>query len=29
MIDHAGISVADFDKSRTFYDRALAPLRTP
>lgn len=26
MIDHTGISVADFEKSKTFYDAALAPL---
>jgi catechol 2,3-dioxygenase-like lactoylglutathione lyase family enzyme len=26
MIDHTGISVADFDASKAFYDRAMAPL---
>ncbi len=26
MIDHTGIPVADFDRSKTFYDAALAPL---
>ncbi len=26
MIDHIGISVSDYDRMRTFYDRALAPL---
>ena len=26
MIDHAGISVADFDRAKAFYDAALAPL---
>ncbi len=26
MIDHTGIAVSDFDKSKTFYDAALAPL---
>jgi len=26
MIDHAGISVSDFDRSRAFYDAAMAPL---
>jgi len=26
MIDHTGISVADFDKAKTFYDAAFAPL---
>lgn len=26
MIDHAGISVPDFEASRAFYDKALAPL---
>ncbi|MCO5063019.1 MAG: VOC family protein [Rhizobiaceae bacterium] len=26
MIDHTGIAVADFEKSRMFYDAALAPL---
>ncbi len=26
MIDHLGIFVADFDKAKAFYDRALAPL---
>jgi catechol 2,3-dioxygenase-like lactoylglutathione lyase family enzyme len=27
MIDHIGINVGDWDKSRTFYDAAFAPLR--
>jgi catechol 2,3-dioxygenase-like lactoylglutathione lyase family enzyme len=27
MIDHIGINVIDFDRSRTFYDAALAPLQ--
>ncbi|MEM8750553.1 MAG: VOC family protein [Pseudomonadota bacterium] len=26
MIDHCGTSVSDFEKARTFYDGALAPL---
>jgi catechol 2,3-dioxygenase-like lactoylglutathione lyase family enzyme len=26
MIDHAGIAVADFEVSKAFYDKALAPL---
>ncbi len=26
MIDHMGIGVSDFDKSKAFYDAALAPL---
>jgi len=26
MIDHAGISVSDWDKARAFYDAAFAPL---
>ena len=26
MIDHLGISVSDFDKSRAFYDKTMAPL---
>lgn len=26
MIDHLGISVSDYEKSRVFYDAALAPL---
>ena len=26
MIDHTGILVSDFDRSREFYARALAPL---
>ncbi len=26
MIDHIGIRVADFDRSRAFYDKAMAPL---
>ena len=26
MIDHAGINVSDWDRSKTFYDAALAPL---
>ncbi|MBK5568208.1 VOC family protein [Ensifer sp. SSB1] len=26
MIDHTGIPVADFDRARSFYDRAFAPL---
>jgi len=26
MIDHLGISVADFDASKAFYDKAMAPL---
>ncbi|MGV8856182.1 MAG: VOC family protein [Devosia sp.] len=26
MIDHSGLSVADFDKSKAFYEQALAPL---
>lgn len=26
MIDHLGISVSDYEKSRAFYDAALAPL---
>lgn len=26
MIDHTGIPVADFDKAKGFYDRAMAPL---
>lgn len=26
MIDHTGISVSDFDKAKTFYDAAMAPL---
>ena len=26
MIDHLGITVSDFDASKTFYDKALAPL---
>jgi len=26
MIDHSGISVSDFDHSKAFYERALAPL---
>ena len=26
MIDHIGIRVADFDRAKAFYDRALAPL---
>ncbi len=26
MIDHAGISVTNFEKSKAFYDKALAPL---
>jgi catechol 2,3-dioxygenase-like lactoylglutathione lyase family enzyme len=26
MIDHTGVSVSDFDRSKTFYQRALAPI---
>ncbi|BCH33846.1 glyoxalase [Mesorhizobium sp. L-8-10] len=26
MIDHLGISVSDFEASKTFYDKAMAPL---
>ncbi|EKF20367.1 VOC family protein [Nitratireductor pacificus] len=26
MIDHIGIEVADFERARTFYDKAMAPL---
>ncbi|WP_346772371.1 VOC family protein [Chelativorans sp. AA-79] len=26
MIDHIGIKVADFDRAKSFYDQALAPL---
>ncbi|MBZ9990222.1 VOC family protein [Mesorhizobium sp. BH1-1-5] len=26
MIDHLGINVSDFEKSKTFYDKAMAPL---
>ena len=26
MIDHTGIAVADFDRARSFYDKAFAPL---
>ncbi|TIR84219.1 MAG: VOC family protein [Mesorhizobium sp.] len=26
MIDHLGISVSDFEKSKAFYDKAMAPL---
>ena len=26
MLDHIGFSVADFDRSKAFYQRALAPL---
>ena len=26
MIDHLGITVADFDASKSFYDKAMAPL---
>ncbi|MGV8830967.1 MAG: VOC family protein [Devosia sp.] len=26
MIDHSGISVTDFDRSKAFYEQALAPL---
>lgn len=26
MIDHIGVKVADFDRAKAFYDRALAPL---
>ena len=26
MLDHLGLEVADFERSRTFYERALAPL---
>ena len=26
MIDHLGITVADFDASKAFYDKAMAPL---
>lgn len=26
MIDHSGISVTDFDRSKSFYEQALAPL---
>jgi len=26
MIDHLGITVSDFDRSKTFYDKAMAPL---
>ena len=26
MIDHTGITVADFDKAKAFYDAAMAPL---
>ncbi len=26
MIDHIGIAVSDFDRSKSFYDRAMAPL---
>ncbi len=26
MIDHSGISVSDFELSKSFYERALAPL---
>jgi catechol 2,3-dioxygenase-like lactoylglutathione lyase family enzyme len=26
MIDHVGFPVSDYDKSKTFYERALAPL---
>ena len=28
MIDHTGILVSDFDRSREFYARALAPWAT-
>ncbi|MGI9366091.1 MAG: VOC family protein [Rhizobiaceae bacterium] len=26
MIDHCGLSVSDFDKAKSFYDQALAPI---
>ncbi|TIX10753.1 MAG: VOC family protein, partial [Mesorhizobium sp.] len=26
MIDHLGITVSDFDASKAFYDKAMAPL---
>ena len=26
MIDHLGITVSDFDTSKAFYDKAMAPL---
>lgn len=26
MIDHTGVSVADYQKSKTFYTKALAPI---
>jgi catechol 2,3-dioxygenase-like lactoylglutathione lyase family enzyme len=26
MLDHTGINVSDYDRSRAFYERALAPL---
>ena len=26
MIDHTGITVADFDRAKAFYDAAMAPL---
>jgi catechol 2,3-dioxygenase-like lactoylglutathione lyase family enzyme len=26
MLDHVGINVSDYDRSRAFYERALAPL---
>jgi catechol 2,3-dioxygenase-like lactoylglutathione lyase family enzyme len=26
MLDHIGLDVTDFDRSRAFYERALAPL---
>jgi len=26
MIDHTGVSVSSFARSKTFYERALAPL---
>jgi catechol 2,3-dioxygenase-like lactoylglutathione lyase family enzyme len=26
MLDHVGINVSDYDRSRSFYERALAPL---
>lgn len=29
MIDHTGISVADFDKAKSFYDGRLRRLRLP
>ena len=26
MLDHIGVNVSDYDRSRAFYERALAPL---